>query len=414
LRARIHRGTAEIGGSCVELEADGSRLVLDLGRPLSARPYEAVMLPTIEGLDTGDDATLLAVLVSHGHLDHWGLLPQVHPDVPVYCGEATQRVLGEAVFFSAHGGAFLEPRGVLRDRHLFCVGPFTVTPFLVDHSAFDAYAVLVEAGGRRLFYSGDLRAHGRKSSLFERLIAEQPSCVDELLLEGTTVGCEGGGSLSETELEQQLADLASHTAGVVAVVASAQNVDRLVSVYRAARRADRTLVVDLYTATIAAATGVSTIPQPGSHNVRVYVPQRQRVRVKRSGEFERVERIRPERVFLPELAHHPERFVVLGQQSTLPELARAGCLDEGSVVWSLWSGYLETPSGKRTRELLERAGISLVVLHASGHANVEDLQRFARAVAAGQVVPIHTDQPQAYKRLFERVQMRRDGHWWEV
>lgn len=47
-------------------------------------------------------------------------------------------------------------------------GPFRVTPHLVDHSAYDAYALEVEADGRRLFYSGDIRAHGRKGALFER------------------------------------------------------------------------------------------------------------------------------------------------------------------------------------------------------------------------------------------------------
>ena len=31
MRARIHRGAAEVGGNCVELEAGGERLVLDVG-----------------------------------------------------------------------------------------------------------------------------------------------------------------------------------------------------------------------------------------------------------------------------------------------------------------------------------------------------------------------------------------------
>jgi ribonuclease J len=185
-------------------------------------------------------------------------------------------------------------------------------------------------------------------------------------------------------------------------------------VYRAARSARRTLVVDLYTATIAAATGAPTIPQPSTHDVRVFVPQRQRVLVKRSGEFERVEQIRAQRIVLAKLAQHPRRFVVLSQQSTLPELVRAGCLDHGVAVWSLWHGYLETPSGLKTQELLERAGAPLVRLHSSGHANVDDLRRFADAVAADRVVPIHTDQPHAYERLFDAVEVRRDGEWWDV
>jgi ribonuclease J len=57
----------------------------------------------------------------------------------------------------------------------FDIGPFRVTPFLVDHSAYDAYGLLIESGGKRLFYSGDFRAHGRKGMLFDRLIAQPPN-----------------------------------------------------------------------------------------------------------------------------------------------------------------------------------------------------------------------------------------------
>jgi len=36
VRVRIHRGAHEIGGSCVEVEPQGQRFVLDVGRPLNA------------------------------------------------------------------------------------------------------------------------------------------------------------------------------------------------------------------------------------------------------------------------------------------------------------------------------------------------------------------------------------------
>jgi len=64
----------------------------------------------------------------------------------------------------------------------FEIGPFCITPFLVDHSAYDSYSFLIEAGGKRLFYSGDFRAHGRKASLVEKLIETPPIDIDTLLL----------------------------------------------------------------------------------------------------------------------------------------------------------------------------------------------------------------------------------------
>ena len=36
MRLRIHRGTKEIGGTCIEVEVAGKRLALDVGLPLDA------------------------------------------------------------------------------------------------------------------------------------------------------------------------------------------------------------------------------------------------------------------------------------------------------------------------------------------------------------------------------------------
>ena len=61
MRARIHRGAHEIGGSCVELEADGCRLVLDVGRPLSMYIGRNEVLLTLE-LEFDPWATAAAVV----------------------------------------------------------------------------------------------------------------------------------------------------------------------------------------------------------------------------------------------------------------------------------------------------------------------------------------------------------------
>jgi ribonuclease J len=72
----IHRGSKEIGGSCVEVISQGKRLIIDLGLPLDAEKNDKKYLPNISGLD-GNDDSLLAVLISHPHLDHFGLLGHI-------------------------------------------------------------------------------------------------------------------------------------------------------------------------------------------------------------------------------------------------------------------------------------------------------------------------------------------------
>lgn len=411
--ATIHRGAHEIGGSCIELEADGSRIVMDLGRPLSAGWDDEVPLPDVDGLAEPDDS-LRGVVLSHPHLDHYGLTRQLHPDVPVYLGEEAACVLEAASFFSPISNC--PPlAGHLHNREPLHLGPFTVTPFLADHSAFDAYSLLVEAGGRRLFYTGDIRGHGRKAKLFDALV-DHPPTVDVLLMEGTNVRpvADSIPRLDESDVEDEIVATINATEGLVATFSSAQNLDRLVTVYRAARRTGRTLVVDLYTASVASATGRPSIPQTGFEGLAIYVPQRQRVRVARSEEFDRVKEIAPFRMFPEDLVAGRDRLVYYGVSSAADELIRSGALDDGAVVWSLWGGHLRETSGKRLVEMLDAADVPITHHHTSGHAHVDDLVRLVDAFDPARVVPIHSEATDRFASYFPRVEQHCDGERWGV
>ncbi len=417
MRARIHGGAVEIGGSCVELEHDSERLVVDLGLPLDARLDHETWLPAIAGLATGDDPSLLGILISHGHPDHYGRVPSASEKVPRYIGEDAHRILKEAAFF-APTGVDLKPAGFLHDRRPFEIGPFKVTPYLSDHSAFDAYGVLIEAGGRRLYYSGDLRGHGRKAAVFERLLRDPPA-ADVLLLEGTRIAeltSSARGLETEKEVEDAAFQLFRQTNGVALALYSAQNIDRLVSLYKAAKRADRLFVLDLYGATIAAATNRPTIPQASWAGVGVFVPLSQRIRVKREGAFDRIAPIRSARLYPEQLAEIADRVVLTFRASMSAELARAKCLAGASALWSMWPGYLERPSGVELRSWLDRHDIPLTIAHASGHATVADLKRLVAAMSPARVVPIHTAAPELFLDRFSDacVEVHSDGEWWSV
>lgn len=186
LQICIHRGSKEIGGSCVEMMSDGTRVVIDLGLPLDVE-YESAALP--ESLSFGEEAGARpsALLLSHGHRDHWGLLPKAPADIDVYVGRKALSMMRAAAPF-VPGGYAPEKAVTYEHAKSFRVGPFGITPYLMDHSGFDAYGFLVEAGGRRVYYSGDLRGHGRKAAMFERFQLSPPANIDVLLMEGSSLG----------------------------------------------------------------------------------------------------------------------------------------------------------------------------------------------------------------------------------
>jgi ribonuclease J len=77
----IHRGTKQIGSTCIELEHGGARLLLDVGLPLDAAEASPDLLPKVEGVQTSDDR-LVAVALSHPHQDHYGFKRFLPPRSP--------------------------------------------------------------------------------------------------------------------------------------------------------------------------------------------------------------------------------------------------------------------------------------------------------------------------------------------
>ena len=417
MRIRIHRGTREIGGTCIELESAGSRILLDLGLPLNASDLASTPLPEVDGL-RGDDPSPLAIVLSHGHRDHWGLVPKIGDRIPLVMGKATERIIRAAADFVPDAIALNAAKYLEHGKRLD-IGPFAITPRLVDHSGFDAYAMEVEAGGKRIFYSGDLRAHGRKGGLFEALINHPPPNIDTMLMEGSSLGrlADDQSFPSEAALEEIFVDRFKDTAGMALVACSAQNIDRVITVYRAAKRTGRTLIVDAYAAEVLKATDRDSIPKPvaGWPNLAVFIPQGQRVQLVKKSIAALVDSYRGFRLWPEQLAEHAPRSVMLFRGWMMNDLDRANALTGARVFWSQWDGYLTTQgTGAALRADCERRGIPFESIHTSGHASPGDLKRLASAVAPKRLIPIHTFERDKFPSLFDNVTLVDDMQWTDV
>jgi ribonuclease J len=366
-------------------EAGGHRILLDVGRPLDAPQDGCQLLPKSLDLSGAVDG----VIISHPHQDHYGLLEDVPAAWPIYCGAATERLirLTSAIFGKELPNAF-HP---WKSGAALQIGPFTVTPFLIDHSAFDAYMVLIEVHGKRVFYSGDFRTHGRKSALTKRLMAAPPKNVDVLLMEGTNLGSDKSCS-TEEDLEDDFVNLFRNTPGRVFVAWSAQNIDRTVTLYRACLKAGRTLVIDLYTAEVMEAIAeFGKLPRPGGKNVKVVVTSAFARMYRRTGREAFVEQMVPHGISAAKLAETPERWVVMVRPSLIRDYVPKGVMPNAHDVWcwSMWRGYLGNEDGALVSKWFKDGGSRACHIHTSGHASPAVLQSFAHAINAKQLVPIH-------------------------
>jgi ribonuclease J len=412
MRACIRRGAHQIGGSCVELESQGSRILLDLGLPLDSEP-ELDLLPPVSGLASTDES-LLGVFVSHPHQDHFGLLPYAAAHPRVFMGADAARILEAASLFWP-GAAGLPETEALVHKTPINLGPFCITPYLVDHSAYDAYALLVEADGERLFYSGDLRAHGRKGRLFEQLLREGIPDIDVLLLEGTTLGRPADEPFpTEQELEVAMEAAIKETPGLVLVWASGMNIDRLVTIFKAARRSGRTLIMDMYSASVLRAASNENLPQAEWEGVRVYLPRSQKMRIIHEKAFELARSFSSHRIYPEDLAGYASRSVMLFRPGMRWELEEARCLEGAHLIYSLWEGYLKDEKQLALLAWLKEKAIPLSKCHTSGHASAADLTRLVAALAPRALVPIHSEVPERFLDLFRSAVLRGDGEWWAM
>lgn len=409
MRICIHRGTKQIGGTCIELEQDQDRILLDIGLPLDGNPQDAGLVPDFLSRN------LRAVLISHPHLDHYGLLHHLASDIPVLMGASARNIIRAAAPFT--GQTLPEMVGPdFEHQKPIQLGAFTITPYLVDHSAFDAYALLIEVGGQRIFYSGDFRAHGRKARLFEQLVAHPPEDIDVLLMEGSSLSRleEHDRFPTEAEIEQEFLDAFRQTSGMVLCHTSAQNIDRVVSLYRACRQTGRTLIIDLYAAAILEATGYDSIPQSSWPGIALYVPESQRKMIKKHGWFDLLQRHASQRIYREKFQELAHQSVMLFRPLMINDLDLADCLTGAQFLYSQWLGYLENGTYARLQTWLEQRGIPMSYIHTSGHASPADLKRLAAAIAAKALVPIHSFATDQYVNLFDHVEYHDDGEWWDL
>ena len=368
----IHRGENQIGGNIIEISTDKTRILLDVGRELDE---EEVRLPDIDGLF--DVPAFDAVFISHYHGDHIGLAYYINKRIPLYLGEASVRIVQASDAYK--NTETIHPAGFLVHGKPISIGDITVTPFLCDHSAFDSYMLLCEADGETVLYTGDFRSNGRKS--FDRLLHDLPQKIDKLICEGTTLSREGYVPVTEAELEEKAVALFKETSAPIFVLQSSANIDRIVTMDRAAKRTGRIFLQELFMAELATAAGKS-IPNPAFDDVYAFITN-----PKRYDALTKYRRIGKDGIA-------KSRFVMCVRSSMLrymQSLSEQMNFDGGLLIYSMWSGYRKQPEMEAFLCACEDMGLKVVELHTSGHADADTIKRLIAHVNPTEIIPVHTE-----------------------
>ena len=222
LKIKIHRGSHQIGGSITEIYTENTHIFIDFGAEINANPEDST---DIEMIDMIRNAKCDAVLFTHYHGDHMGLLEYVpEKDVDENVIKLAMGKIARRVLVNIHKtlcdhpqasnddkkrhGRYLSILGDenriigISDNQTFQIGDFEITPIMVDHSAYDAFMFVIKAEGKVIVHTGDFRTHGRfGEGFFEKLESRLEGIVmDVLITEGTMMSRSDEEVLTEEQL----------------------------------------------------------------------------------------------------------------------------------------------------------------------------------------------------------------------
>ncbi len=378
-------GLGEIGRNCMAIEQDGKLLLIDCGLMFPDADMHGIdlVLPDFTWLRENKDR-VVGCVATHGHEDHVGALQYLLRELsfPIFGSAVT---LGLARNRIEEAGLLGRTElVVVKDGERRMIGPFDVEFIPVTHSVPHAHAVVVHTPQGVIVHSGDFKldltpVDGRRTDL-ARLGAIASNEGVRVLLADSTNSEEAGHAPSEKAVGAVLRAIFAEQTGRRIITASfASHLHRIQQIADAA---------------IANGRIVATLGLSIKKNVRMgrelgilNIPDKSLI------DIEEADKYRPEQLCIVStgsqgepmsalglLARGENRWVKVGDSDTVILSSHAIPGNEGNV--------------NRVIDGLLRAGVDVIHsgvadVHATGHAQADELKTYLSIVKPEYYVPIH-------------------------
>lgn len=387
MQIKIYRGTHQIGGCITEIKTSQARIIIDFGAELPGaekaenKPFE------IDGV-TQDEADCDGVFITHYHGDHVGMFEKVLPSVPIYMGKAAKQIYSVVQQtlkkkLDKGNSKLVEQFNTFEAGKPIYIKDTKITPYSIDHSAFDAYMFLIEAEGKRVLHTGDFRMHGARGRKMPDIFEKYAQNIDVLITEGTMMSRFGEKVITEHELGREAKEILRKNKNVV-VLCSSTNIDTIAEFYSAAIACKRPFIVceddfQLEILRIVTANSKSSFYNFDRQKIYTYGRNLHEFMLERG-------------------------FCFCGRANHLTQKALE-TFPDNILIYSMWKGYLDKSHSaydEYKSAFVERAvqnGSRLEYLHTSGHATADQIKQVCAISNAKIVIPIHCQVPEAFKSL---------------
>ncbi|OXS28276.1 MAG: ribonuclease J [Desulfovibrio sp. MES5] len=378
-------GLGEIGLNCQLWETAGGVVMVDCGLmfPDDAHLGVDVVIPHFGAVSAVKDR-LLGIVLTHGHEDHIGALPWLLPELK------GTRIYGSR-FTLALVEHKLREREILDWAELCPVDAQTVLPlgdltfhfFPVCHSIPEGFGLGVETPIGRVVHSGDFKIDphpldgtGTDLGVFRDFAGPQGA---RLLLSDSTNVMREGHSLTEREVKDSLEKIFARAEGRIVITLFSSHIQRIQEVFDLAREFGRTVVISgkslANNIEMARDLGIAKLPPQffNAHNGVPDLPDNEQVLVVTGAQGEPMSAL---------------SRMVLGGHRQLE-------IRKGDTV--VMSSRMIPGNAKAVSKLINemyRMGAEVLyesvhAIHASGHAQREELRAMFEAVRPEIFVPVH-------------------------
>ncbi|MDX1535634.1 MAG: ribonuclease J [Candidatus Spechtbacterales bacterium] len=378
-------GLEEVGRNMTLFEYENKVLIVDMGLqfPEEDMPGIDYIIPNISYLTENKNKEVVGVVITHGHMDHFGALPHLVPKLgnpPVFGTKLTNALIKKRL------SEYPNTRGIkvneFDKNDKLNLSPFKLEFFHVNHNIPDSVGVVIDTPAGRIMHTGDFKFDhspvGDDPADIARIVELAKPGVD-VLLEDSTNAESPGYTISESEVEKNLEEIVKLAEGRVIAATFGSLTTRVQELINIAERQGRYVALDGYS---------------------------MRTNYEIAKELGYVKAKKGTIVSMKELKKYPDKKMLIictGAQgedrAVLMRIAnkehRHIQLQKGdSVIFSssVVPGNERSVQSLKDVIMMQGAKIfhsKLMDIHASGHAQEEDLKLMLNLVKPKNLIPIH-------------------------
>lgn len=371
----IHRGSHQIGGTAVEISTASTRIIIDMGDELTIDSSDTPKPLNISGV-TDKNGRCDAVLFTHYHGDHTGQLPYIRNDIPIYMGSLTKDILLAAAYNAEQNIINrINSAKIFEAGKKFRIGDIDITPYVIDHSAFDSYMFLIEADGKRILHTGDFRTHGLRGKAVPVILQNYIKKIDILITEGTNISRANNEIITEMQLQNKVKEYMKEYKYVFAYTSST-NLERICGFSKAVPKG-KYFICDAY-----------------QYKLLDIIEDH-------LGKFSDLYRNIKKTIYGSNLItkFQDKGFLMMVRDNQMfRNIIPLFDKEKSIILYSMWDGYRTRPEST-IPEFLALSG-KWEYLHTSGHAYIEDIKDVVKIINPSYIIPIHTDKPEIMRDLF--------------